>query len=296
MLYAKRNNSARFLTRQNGKAILHDKFCEAKFMRKPIIAGNWKMNLTIVQAEELVQQLKRLCETDVVDVVVCPPFTALSRVSRALHQSAIALGAQDVHWEPEGAFTGEISALMLRDVGCCYCIVGHSERRAHFGETDEKIHRKAVAALSNRLTPIVCMGETLSERERNQTNASLTRQLDGALGELSAVDVTSLILAYEPVWAIGTGRNATPQQAQEVHAFIRQWIAGKFGSPVAQALRIQYGGSVNPTNAAGLLQQPDVDGALVGGASLKAEAFCAIVTAAIETKAKIRSQMTEVRS
>ena len=253
-------------------------------MRKPVIAGNWKMHLTLADARALVQPLKGSCDTDAVEVIVCPPFTALSSVGECLKGSRISLGAQDMFWEPQGAFTGEISPVMLRDVGCRYVIIGHSERRTHFGETDQSAQRKLVAALADQLIPILCIGETLSEREGNQTLAVLTRQLEGALKGLSAGDAAQLVLAYEPVWAIGTGRNATPQQAQEAHAAIRQWLAARYGGRVSESIRIQYGGSVTAANAAGLLQQPDVDGALVGGASLQADTFTAIVKAALETK------------
>ena len=253
-------------------------------MRKPIIAGNWKMHLTLREAAALVQQLKATCEHDAVDVVVCPPFTALASVGQLLQGSKIRLGAQDVHWEPQGAFTGEISPRMLADAGCAYVIVGHSERRQQFGETDQTVQRKLLAALQQQLTPIVCVGETLAERDANQTFPVITRQLDGGLGRISAQECAKLVLAYEPVWAIGTGRNATPAQAQEVHAMIRQWLAKRHGADVAESLRIQYGGSVNAANAESLLQQPDVDGALVGGASLKADAFSAIVKTALTTK------------
>ena len=265
-------------------------------MRKPVIAGNWKMHLTLADARTLVQLLKGLCDTDAVEVIVCPPFTALSSVAELLKGSRISLGAQDMFWEPQGAFTGEISPVMLRDVGCRHVIIGHSERRTHFGETDQSVQRKLVAALAHQLIPILCIGETLSEREANQTLAVLTRQLEGALKDVPALDRTlsraqagsEMIVAYEPVWALGTGRNATPQQAQEAHAAIRQWLAARYGSRVSESIRIQYGGSVTAANAAGLLQQPDVDGALVGGASLKADTFGAIIKAALEAKAVTR--------
>ena len=257
-------------------------------MRKPVIAGNWKMPLTLADARALVQQLKGSCETDAVDVVVCPPFTALSSVGELLKGSRISLGAQDVFWEPQGAFTGEVSPVMLRDVGCRYVIIGHSERRTHFGETDQSVQRKLLAALSQQLTPIVCVGETLAEREANQTFAVLTRQLERALEGVTAADTGRILLAYEPIWAIGTGRNATPQQAQEAHAAIRQWLAKRDGHPVSESIRIQYGGSVAAANAASLLQEPDVDGALVGGSSLKADAFTAIVKAALDAKAAVK--------
>jgi triosephosphate isomerase len=257
-------------------------------MRRPIIAGNWKMHLTLAEAAALVQQLKASCDNGAVEVLVCPPFTALSSVAQILKGSRIGLGAQDLFWEPQGAFTGAISPLMLSDAGCRYVIIGHSERRTRFGETDETVAKKLAAALAQGLTPIVCVGETLSQREANQTWVVLTRQLDGALKAVPAADAQRIILAYEPVWAIGTGRNATPEQAQEAHAFIRQWLAKSFGADTAAALRIQYGGSVNAANAANLLQQPDVDGALVGGASLKADAFSSIVKSALEAKAVTR--------
>ena len=257
-------------------------------MRTPIIAGNWKMHLIQSEAEALAQQLKRSCGPAAgVDVVVCPPFTALAAVSRVLEGSSISLGAQDMHWDVQGAFTGEVSPMMLRDAGCRYVILGHSERRTLFGETDETVRRKLLAALQHRLKPIVCIGETLAEREANRTFDVLSRQLEGCLKDVPSEQLIpgGLVFAYEPVWAIGTGRNATPEQAQEAHAFIRQRLAKQAGPSVGDALRLQYGGSVNAANAAALLQQPDVDGALVGGASLKAEAFSAIMKAALEAKA-----------
>ena len=248
--------------------------------RKPIVAGNWKMHLTRGEASTLVQQFVRSCDMEIVDVVVCPPYTALAAVAPLLQGTRIGLGAQNLSWEPQGAFTGEVSAPMLVDAGCRYVIVGHSERRTLFGETDETVGRKLRAALKSGLTPIVCIGETLAQREGNETVQILAKQLHGALSGLTPQETRSLVLAYEPVWAIGTGRNATPEQAQEAHAFIRQWLTTSSGAEVGASVRIQYGGSVNAANAASLLQQPDVDGALVGGASLKAEAFSAIVKAA----------------
>jgi len=219
---------------------------------------------------------------------VCPPFTALETVAQSLNGSRIGVGAQDLYWEPEGAFTGEVAGPMLVDVGCRYVIIGHSERRTHFGETDETVSRKLRAALQHRLTPIVCIGETLAQRERKQTFDVLTQQLDGGLRGVDVADAPRMVLAYEPVWAIGTGRNATPQQAQEAHQMIRRWLGERFGSEATESLRVQYGGSVTAANATSLLQQPDVDGALVGGASLNADAFLAIVNAAMETKAVAR--------
>ena len=257
-------------------------------MRTPVVAGNWKLNLTLQQAATLVNQLKSSCDVEGVEVVVCPPFTALSSVVELLKGSRIGLGAQDLFWEPQGAFTGEVSGPLLADVGCRYVIIGHSERRQHFGETDETVRRKLLAAYAHNLIPILCIGETLAQRDANETFAVLERQLSGALQQCPDETCRRLILAYEPVWAIGTGRNATSEQAQEAHAFLRAWVTKRCGAAVGEALRIQYGGSVTAANAASLLQQPDVDGALVGGASLKADAFGAIVKAAGEAKAAIR--------
>src|SRR3989338_4430138 len=214
-------------------------------MRKPVIAGNWKCNLTLQEAATLVTSLKRSCDVAGVEVVVCPAFTALSTVAQLLEGSSIGLGAQDLFWEAQGAFTGEVSAPMLVDVGCRYVIIGHSERRTLFAETDESVHRKLPAAYAHQLTPIVCIGETLAQREAGKTFEVLTRQLTGAFIDCERWDCSRVVLAYEPVWAIGTGKNATPQQAQEAHAFIRQWVAKRCSTPVAEAIRIQYGGSVN---------------------------------------------------
>ena len=254
-------------------------------MRKTIIAGNWKCYKTSKEAIELVGQLRfQLESVKTVDIVVCPPYTALSSVAAELRGSTIALGAQNLHWEPQGAFTGEISGPMLVDVGCKFVIVGPSERRRLFGETDEVVHKKLLAALRHGLTPIVCVGETLEEREAGKTLDVVRRQLDGALEGVSGEEFGHIVLAYEPVWAIGTGRTATPAQAQEVHAAIRQHVASRWKAEVAQALRIQYGGSVTAANAAELLSQPDIDGALVGGASLQVDPFSAIVKAGAEQK------------
>ena len=255
-------------------------------MRRPIVAGNWKMNLTLREATALVQQLKASCQQPSVDVVVCPSFTALSAIGQLLQGSAIGLGAQDLFWEPQGAYTGEVSPAMLTDAGCRYVIIGHSERRTYFHETDQSIQRKLRAALQQGLTPIVCIGETLAEREAGKTFDVLTRQLSGGLGGCAPQELKRLVLAYEPVWAIGTGKTATPEQAQEAHAFIRRWLATSLGVGLAESVRIQYGGSVTATNAATLLQQPDIDGALVGGASLNADAFTTIVNAAVAATSK----------
>ncbi|MCF7855282.1 MAG: triose-phosphate isomerase [Candidatus Pacebacteria bacterium] len=250
--------------------------------RRICIAGNWKMNKTREEAVALVSELKEkvghIQATDT-DVVVCPPFTALWGVSEALAGTAIGVGAQNIHWEESGAFTGEISADMLTEIPVQYAIIGHSERRQYFNESDDTVNKRLNAALKAGLTPIVCVGETLEQRESGDTETVVDRQLSGGLAGISAKQMESVILAYEPVWAIGTGRTATPQQAQEVHAFIRRKVADSVGD-VSQRVRILYGGSVKPGNASELLAQPDLDGALVGGASLKADDFLGIIEAA----------------
>jgi len=247
-------------------------------MRKPIVFGNWKMNLDRAGSLGLVKGLKAALAGDSsVDAGVCPPFVYLDAVARELAGSAIALGAQDVYFESKGAFTGEVSAEMLLDVGCAYAIIGHSERRHVMGETDELINRKALAALKAGLKVILCVGELLAERDAGRTESVVERQLVQGLRQVAAESLAALVIAYEPVWAIGTGRNATAQQAGEVHAFIRGKIKELYGSAAAQALRIQYGGSVKPENTYELMSVPDVDGALVGGASLKVEIFAEIV-------------------
>lgn len=249
-------------------------------IRKTIIAGNWKMHKTISQAIELANKLKRdLYELDgtAIDIVICPPFTALSEVAETISESNIQLGAQDVYWEKEGAFTGEISCVMLKDVGCRYVIIGHSERRQFFGETDESINKKIKAALEAGLFPIFCVGETLQERESSLTFTVLERQVRLGLSEINQKDLLRLIIAYEPVWAIGTGKTATSQQAEEAQKFIRQQLKKLYNAEVADLIRIQYGGSVKPENITELLKEPDIDGALVGGASLNAESFTEIV-------------------
>ena len=251
-------------------------------MRKPIIAGNWKMNKTIKEALELINSLKReLVYIEGVDIIVCPPYTALSDASEILMDSNIKLGAQDVYWEHSGAFTGEVSALMLKDVACEYVILGHSERRKYFFETDEAVNKKIKTSLSVGLTPICCVGETLDEREEEKTFDIIERQLQGALKGLSQEDMSRLIIAYEPVWAIGTGKTATPAQAEEVHKFIRTWLESRYSYQTSQDLRILYGGSVKPSNTKELMQENDIDGALVGGASLESTAFIEIVKNAI---------------
>src|SRR5215468_2649411 len=248
--------------------------------RKPLVAGNWKMHRTGPEAVELIDQLKDGYTAGRSEVMVAPPFTALEVVGRALQGSSIVLGAQNVHWEPQGAFTGEVSAEMLKVLGCAYVIVGHSERRQLFGETDSWVSKKARAVLHAGMRPVVCMGETLAERDGGRTLEVCATQLQGSLAGVAVEEMAHVVLAYEPVWAIGTGRNATPAQAQEVHAHVRESLVRLFGRPVGEAVRILYGGSVKADNAAELLGQPDVDGALVGGASLKAQEFLAIVAAA----------------
>jgi triosephosphate isomerase len=251
-------------------------------MRRPLIAGNWKMHKGPTEARKLALEIRNgvLGRRLPADVALCPPFVSLAAVREIVHGSDLLLGAQNVFWEKHGAWTGEVSADMLRDAGCSCVLVGHSERRQHFGETDPTVRRRLRAALEAGLRPIVCVGETLAEREAGQTERVVEAQVRGGLEGLAAGDWAVLTLAYEPVWAIGTGRNATPEQAQEVHALIRARIAALAGPEVAQRLRLLYGGSVKPDNAAGLLQQPDVDGALVGGASLEAAGFLRIVDAA----------------
>ncbi len=250
-------------------------------MRRFIVAGNWKMHKTSEEAVKLAFDLVPLvADIKSVDIVLCPPFTALEALGGVLRGSGIFLGAQNMHAEPKGAFTGEISAPMLLPLGVTHVILGHSERRQLFGETDELVNRKVRTALGYGLIPIVCVGETLEQRESDRTEAVVGAQLEGALEGLALEDPERIVLAYEPVWAIGTGRNATPEQAQQVHAFVRARLTGFFGADLAGKVRIQYGGSVKPDNAADLMRQPDIDGALVGGASLDAGQFAAIVRSA----------------
>ncbi len=247
-------------------------------MRRPFIAGNWKMHKTVSQAVALVDELIELVGGDQgVEVVVAPPFTALYPVAQRLKGSNLKLSAQDCFWEEEGAYTGEISPPMLADVGCAYCIVGHSERRHVFGEGSDEVARKARALLAHGVSPIVCVGETLDEREEGRTIKVVGSQLQGSLEGLSQKDMVKVVIAYEPVWAIGTGRTATPYQAQDMHAFIRGWLGDSFGGGVASSTPILYGGSVKPDNIRGLMAMDDIDGALVGGASLKASSFAQII-------------------
>lgn len=247
-------------------------------MRRKFIAGNWKMNTTRAEAVALARAVADAVGAEsAVEVAVCPPSVYLDAVGQVLAGSAVGLGGQNCYHASKGAFTGEISAAMLKDVGCRYVILGHSERRQLFQETDAEVNRKLVAALEAGLTPILCVGETLAQREAGQTVAVVRGQMAGSLTGLTAAEVERIVIAYEPVWAIGTGVVATPQQAEEVHADLRRWLAERYNASLAAAVRIQYGGSVTADNAFSLLSQPNIDGALVGGASLKAESFLAIV-------------------
>jgi len=249
-------------------------------VRTPLVVGNWKMYKTPSQTEALIDALKPLVEGAACDIAVVPPFVCLERAAAAIQGSRIGLAAQNVYWEAEGAYTGEIAVDMLKEVGVTMVIVGHSERRLHFGETDETVNRRAKAVLAGGLTPIIAVGEALQQREAGQTRHVVASQVRGGLDGLSGEQVAGLGIAYEPVWAIGTGRVATPEQAQEVHALIREIIREKFGGWVADRVNVIYGGSVKPDNASGLIGQTDVDGALVGGASLKARDFAAICMSA----------------
>ena len=248
----------------------------------PFIAGNWKMHKTVAEADELVAKLMA-SSADMMEaeVVVCPPYTALSKVKKTLCESPIQLGAQNMYWEPEGAYTGEISPPLLIEAGCQYVIIGHSERRQYFGETDESVNRKLKAALEHGLLPIVCLGESLEERESDLTIDKVGRQLDEGLAGLDAEQFARLIFAYEPIWAIGTGLTATPEQAQEVHAFIRDKLSENYGNEACSCAIILYGGSVKPANTFSLLKEKDINGALVGGASLESGSFIEIVKEAI---------------
>jgi len=246
--------------------------------RLPFVAGNWKMNKTVGEAVELVKQLKAsLSGVEGVEVAIAPPFTALDAVGREIEGSAIRLAAQTLFWEEKGAFTGEISPLMLNDLGCQYVIIGHSERRQLFGETDETVNKRMKTALNHGLLPIFCIGETLKEREDGKTFSVIERQLEGGLKGFGGKEIQKVVVAYEPVWAIGTGKTATPQQAEEVHRYIREKLERLYTREIAGEIRIQYGGSVTPENVKGLMNQDNIDGALVGGASLKSETFSRIV-------------------
>jgi len=247
-------------------------------MRLPVIAGNWKMYKIIAEAVEFVEKIKPVAaKADHCEVVVAPPFTALRAAAEAARGSKVGVAAQNLHWDKEGAHTGDISAGMLVDAGCTHVIIGHSERRHDCGETDTDVNRKVKAALVAGLTPIVCVGETLEEREKGETEKVLERQFQGGLAGLTPQEFSRIMIAYEPVWAIGTGRTATPEMAVESHGFLRELVRKRFGESEAKAIRILYGGSVKPDNIGGLMAQEEIDGALVGGASLKVDSFTALV-------------------
>jgi len=254
-------------------------------MRMRLIAGNWKMHKRIEEAKALALGLRERIGRPFQEgcVVICPPFTVLSEVKKVIEDSSIKLGAQDLFWEKEGAFTGEISPPMLKDVGCSFVIIGHSERRKYFFETNETVNRKIKSALSFGLTPIVCVGETLEEREKGETFQVVEDHIRGAFKDILQEEAFKVVVAYEPVWAIGTGRNATPNQAQEVHKYIRGLLEEIYSKSLAQNILILYGGSVNPQNIEGLILEEDIDGALVGGASLKVETFSQIVEKSIKS-------------
>ncbi|NMC73889.1 MAG: triose-phosphate isomerase [Geobacteraceae bacterium] len=247
-------------------------------MRRPIIAGNWKLHKKTVEALELAREIVRLTEdcTDT-EIIVAPSFTVLGKVSEALSGSRISVAGQDCFWQEEGAFTGEVSPGMLLDAGCTHVIIGHSERRQHFGDTDATVNRKTKAALLSGLSVIVCIGETLQEREAGETLSVIERQVRGGLQDICARDIRKIVIAYEPVWAIGTGKTATDVQAQEVHSFIRTIVSRLYSPTDSDTVRILYGGSVKPDNIRGLMSCPDIDGALVGGASLSATSFSSII-------------------
>ncbi len=246
-------------------------------MRKPIIAGNWKMNMTPDDAKALVSELIPLVADARCDVVVCPPYIDLCPVHKLIEGTNIKLGAQNVHWAEKGAFTGEVSVAMLKAFGVEYAIIGHSERRQYFGETDEGVNKRAKAALAGGVTPIICVGETLEQRESGVTDAFVSGQTVAALDGMSAEDVVKVVVAYEPIWAIGTGKTATSADANDTIAVIRGAIAGVYGNTVAESVRIQYGGSMNPKNASELMAMPQIDGGLIGGASLKPEDYAKVV-------------------
>ncbi|OIN96715.1 triose-phosphate isomerase [Candidatus Desantisbacteria bacterium CG1_02_38_46] len=247
-------------------------------MRKPIIAANWKMNKAISESVDFVKDLKDLA-MDIfnVEIVICPPFISLATVAEVLKDTNLKLGAQNMYWEKSGAFTGEISPVMLRDIGCHYVIVGHSERREYFKETDEDVHRKVKSAISFNLIPIMCLGEKLQERESGNTLDVVERQVKKGLDGLTKEEIKNLIIAYEPVWAIGTGKTASPSDANEVHKFIRSILKKLYDEEISSTIRIQYGGSVNPENIDGLMKEEEVDGVLVGGASLNINSFMKII-------------------
>ncbi len=247
-------------------------------MRRPLIVGNWKMYKTVKETVLFIERLRPVVKDSIhCDIVIAPPFTALSEAVRSAQGSNVAISGQDLFWEAEGAYTGEISAQMLAEVGCRYAIIGHSERRQYFGEINQTVNKKVLSALSANLTPVVCLGEVLAEREGNQTHTVIRNQFSEGLANLTHPEFSRIIIAYEPVWAIGTGRTATPEMATEVHQYIRQLAQQTFGPVAGQDLRILYGGSIKPDNIKGLMAQVDIDGALVGSASLKVDSFSSIV-------------------
>ncbi len=261
-------------------------------MKRPLIVANWKMHKSIAEALTTVASIRAGVHkaTAECEIAICPAFTALAAVGQALKGSPVELGAQDMHSESEGAFTGEVSPLMLKDVGCRYVILGHSERRIHFHETDESVNWKVKAALKYSLVPIVCIGETLEEREAKKAFEKVKNQFDNSLKDLKPEEIERVVIAYEPIWAIGTGRTATPEQAEQMHSYIRRLLHEKYGEEAASRVRILYGGSVKPENMTALMQKPNVDGALVGGASLKAESFAQIVASAIESESEVQGK------
>lgn len=246
--------------------------------RKKFVAGNWKMNTTLEEAKALAKSVvETVGNVSDVDIAVCPPYISLAAVAEVIKGSSVKLGAQDVHWEPKGAFTGKVSCDMLKSAGVTYVIIGHSEQRQYFHETDETVNKKVKAVLASGLLPIICVGETLDERKSGKMDTVIETQVKGVFAGISATDAAKCTIAYEPVWAIGTGETATPKQANDAHVFIRKIIEQLYGKDLAQSLRIQYGGSMKPDNAKELLAQSDVDGGLIGGASLKASDFAGIV-------------------
>jgi triosephosphate isomerase len=249
-------------------------------MRKPIIAGNWKMFKTVSEAVSFVNEVKGQAEVAGVDSVICAPFTNLPALVEAVKGTSLQIGAQNLHFEDNGAYTGEISGVMLKDLGVQYVIIGHSERRAYFAETDETVNKKVAAAFKHGLTPIVCVGEKLEEREAGQTKDVCKAQTEAAFQGISAELAAQVVIAYEPIWAIGTGKSSTSEDAQDVIRYIRQLVTGLYGQAVADAVRIQYGGSVKPGNIAEYMAQPDIDGALVGGASLESASYIQLIQGA----------------
>lgn len=256
-------------------------------MRKIVIAGNWKMNKGVADSVKLASEIAALVKPEAgVEVVIAPTYLATAKVADVIKGSAVKLAVQDIHWKDQGAFTGKVSVDMVKEIGVEYVIVGHSEQRQYFGETDEKINQKVVKILSEGLTPIICIGETLEERNGGNLEKVLSTQVKGAFANLSADDAKKCIIAYEPVWAIGTGVTATNEQAQDTQAFVRSVVKSLYGEKIAEGITIQYGGSMNANNAAGLLAQKDIDGGLIGGAALKPDTFVAIVAAAVEAVRK----------